>query len=538
MSLSLSPSSSSLPQIPSGYSSRDLSEVFGHSGSELPDIENKTYSKRKENCLNLEGNQETIFKIFSFMFSATIFGTSSYYFVNESLGKKDIKILTLCALFNGATIPSFFHLDLPKCFSKGVKREINKIISSWAYEGVFAGSQVFLNLVPAKEMKVFGLPFIWWLGVFIAKDISSLISLKQSDLLLNSYFIDEHRTIATLGFHTGNCSFGAKAWLTAQGVTAIGLTILNFYIDELKLGDVGKIGFFQDLIALFSGSVAGDILTQIFDNYRIKAVENHRKSLEDSQICIPSLADPSPSENSTTLMKISEFAKTSFILFTPLIITGLLAINTQPNTGADYLTKFTVGALYGGSLQLARREFESVQSDSIFDVHSLRTNVNSGVEKIQAVAKKYIPSAGFFSALLVYMGYAAITNVAKADYAIVVFLATTLLSFILTDRIASNHNTRRDNFFFNEVTFRLIFASTALSVYFQYLTSKLNIGDRNLNKDSDYLYALDLSSWFFLGLIVGNNRAVNIQPRALSLLPITPPIAMQELFKRFTENFH
>lgn len=470
-------------------------------------------------------NRATVKKVVHFALSTAAFGTTAYFGINELLGSGNIVILSLCGLFNGASVSSIAH----SVIAPEYRKKISELVSAWSYETVLALSQVYLNVVPADQMQVYAVPFVWGLGVFAGKDILSLASMQQPDLPLPAVPAKESELLRTIGFTTKNYSKASKVRLTGAATAAIGLSVLNFVIKDqyASAGDFGKIGIYQDLIALFSGSVLGDLIARYADDKKEELELKHVNALIKRN-------------ETPRALKVMRVAKNIIVIVTPLSIGALLAAPTAPNSGGDFATKAGVGTLYGFQMLLAKRNFEDPGS-YLHAVSKAPKQLGQAVvttcSKVKEVSKKYLPSICFFGALTGYMGWAAATNIARVDYAIVVLLLTTFASFVATDRVAVNYRPERNKRINNELAFRLIYSSIALSIFFQYLTTKLDIGDRNLDDDSTSLYILSLVTWAFWGLVVGNNRAVNIQPKVRGALPVTPPITMQVLSKTFVNTF-
>jgi len=467
-------------------------------------------------------SRSTAIKTALFVLNLGVFGTTTFFIVYQSLGSRNVIVLSVCALINGATVSNIFHMIL----GSRTRKKINALVSAWAYETILAFSQVYLNVVPPDLTKLAATPFIWSLGVFEAKDVLTLWSMKKTDLSLSTVApTNPDELISTLAFKTRDHSKKAKFWLGGLVVASIALTVFNFVCKDrwLTSGDFGQIGLYQDLISMFVGSVAGELAARGCDDYKERSERRYSQQLLGREM--------------PKILKIIRVSKNGFVLFSPLTIGLLLGLPAPPNSIGDFFSKFTVGAVYGAKQLIDRREFENPLSPChAIGQHPNRIQGETTIQKVQAVAKKYLPSAAFFSALVGYMSWAAATNIPLVDYAIVVLVITTLFFFFLTDLISMRGQFNRNNRLGNELVYRLSYSAMSSSIFFQYLTTKVDIGDQQLSGDSWYLYGLSLLAWFFWGLVVGNNRAVNIQPRVYSALPITPPIAKQELSKRFIEN--
>lgn len=478
-------------------------------------------------------NRATVVKTGCFILNGSFFVITAYFGVTELLGNRNIVKLSLCALFNGATVSTYNHLILsPDQGSQYYQQERkiqNKIIafvSKWTYETVLGFSQVSLNF--GFGSKIYTLPFDWGLGALLAKDFLTVASMDLTDLPLSTVPPEERELLRTIGFSTRNCSKGAIVMLTATAVTALALTILNFVIRDRypQAGDLGKIGLLQDLIAFFSGRVWGKFIAMFMDNYKERLEIAHASSLIQRR------------GNTPTSLKILRVVKNALLVLVSPITSALFqaAVMTNPNTVARFALVTVPGLLQGAQMLCLEREFENPNSY----LHAGRppllsiinqTSMEASCDRAKQFAKKYVPSICFFGALTAYMGTAAATSLPTTQYAIIVLLLTTTASFITTNLVASKCRPEHGNRIKNELFFRFIYSSIGLSAYYVYLTSLLEIGTHDLDRYSTTLFVLALVTWSFWGLNVGNNRAVNIQPRVPTQLPLTPPIAIQELTK-------
>jgi hypothetical protein len=516
----------------------------------------RSRTKRRFTCSRIDRNQ--VIRISVYVLSSTTFAVSTYFFTTESLTSRNIKILTVTALVMGGTSATFFETLL----SSKNRKKINDFINAWTYEILLGCSQVYLNLAPANLSSLLLLPFIYELGAQKMKDVVALSTMEQSDLPISTEPPSQEEIIKTLGFNTRDYSKGSILWLTGLATAGIALTALNFgYLSDQyqNFGDYGKIGVYQDLIALFTGSIAGNLVSRLFVNYKEKLELRHAGQL---------LTQDTPRK-----LKVARVAEMTLFLFTPTLWGTLLAFNTVPNTLGDYLTKFTVGNLFGADLLITKRKFEDPNSylhavapikqdvvDPVKDdvVDSVKQDAVDQVKqdvvpvkqdavvrfkhqkqmttcaKVKSVASKYLPSITFFALLIGYMSWAAATNISRVDYAIVVLLVTSISSFVFTDIIASKRQIQ-GNRFFNELVFNVIFARV-LSMPYQYLRTKIDISDQYIDDDSNSLYTLVITTWALWGLIVGGNRATQMQRPRIPGPRTTPPIAMVELSQPFINN--
>ena len=427
-------------------------------------------------------SRSTAIKTSLFVLNLAGIGTTTFFIIYESLGSRNVINLTVCALVNGITISNFFHLIL----GRKKRSRSNAMVSAWAYETILSVSQVFLNVVPENLKKLAALPFIWSLGVFEAKDVLTLISMKQTDLSLSPAAPNNlEELIPTLGFKTRNYSTAAKVWILSLVVTSVGLTIFNFICKDklLTINDFGQIGIYQDLIAMFTGSVFGEILARAFDDYKERRERKYAKQL------IP--------QHMPIILRCLRFAKNGFYLFAPLSIGALLGIPAPANGLLDYFTKFSVGTIFGAKILIDRREFENPRSPchqlrpALNNIRmpvvcqkatapvkkctpsciSLNDRVQATCDKVKAVANKYFPSIAFFAALTAYMIWAAMTNDPTVGYVIGALLFSTFFFFALTDIIGLRDRSNTRNRVCNELNFRLFHANISLSIPFQYLTT-------------------------------------------------------------------
>lgn len=346
-----------------------------------------------------------------------------------------------------------------------------------------------------------------------------------------------------VGFTTRDTSGYAKIKITALLVSALGLTVLNFVIKDryANVDDFGKIGLYQDVIAMFSGSVlGGEILARLIDD--VKGILEVKYSQTD------------PLQSKPSIIKAMRITKNILTFLTPFGIGALLGTPLTPNSLPNYFAKFGVGALCGSQGFLAQREFENLNSQDHlnFQVNSApslqvaptppidleNANASSGVlvtrEKVKGFVGKYFPSIGFMAALVAFMSAAAATNTPAVRYVALALIVSTVTSFIVTDRVAANLQPQRatkDNRIRNEMFFRSVYFTLGFSTIFQYLTTLMDLESRNLDHDSNYLYALQVTAYLLLGLVIGGILANNLYPKMNFSSRITPPIAYQELTK-------
>jgi hypothetical protein len=491
--------------------------------------------KDKHKCLSFKVDRNW-FKIAALITNSGIFITTSALSVYESLqAKPNITHLTiydsLIGLTNFGFCTEIFASDAEFNFPNLLKclrgketfnltgKEINRILCAWSYASVFIFTQGFDNI---PQHRYYTLLFIYALGFVKAKDIYSLLTMEQSKFELSSSVQPSEKPIRTLGFATRDYSWPAITWLGATAVSAVGLTALNFAFPP-TWGEYGKIGLYQTCVAMYSGSVAGDLFARGYEHILEKMQIEHATKLIESQ--------------TPTSLYTMRVGRTLFALFSPLMVNTLLAIKTQPNTVPDYFVKLSVGAVYGANLLIARKEFEKTDSSFHRVSFSIYDGSISCAEKAKAIAKKYFPTIIFFGAVVIFFSVAAAFDSARDGYAILTFLVTLLSSFVITDLVALGRERFKNYRVFNELVFRLLYGSIPLCIYYMLLSHLIKIGNRHLNHDSQALYGLQLTEWGLLGINMGNDRGVYIQPEIPGMLPITSPIAMTELTKAYVNNF-
>ena len=480
-------------------------------------------------------NKEFLCKVSRFAITSVVFGTTSYFGIQELLSLGDIKKISVCVIFNGVSVASAFNLFVPP----DVHENVNEFITNWTYETYLAFSQVFLNVPPLQDRPLYTLPFLWSLGSILEKDGETLLKLKPSDHSLSNVTPQEDDLLKLMGFTTRDTSRNSKIKIVAFLISAVGLTVLNFVIKDRyeNFDDFGKMGLYQDLIAMFSGTViGGDIITRLIDD---------RKENMETEYAL----QMNPIEDKPPYIRVIRIIKDISVLFTPLAIGAILGTPFTPNSFSSYVARFGVGALYGSQSFLAQREFEDLDSqdhinlivnDNFDGLESSSLNVSTTREKIKQFSKKYFPSMGFIAILTGYMTWAAATNSSpEVGYVVLALLASTIASFVVTNHTAANCRPQRaakDNRLSNEVFFRFVYFALGFSIAFQYLTTLINIEAKDLNHDSKSLYSLQLIAWIFWGLVVGGNLANKLHPKMNFSSHITPPIAYQELTKTLVGN--
>jgi hypothetical protein len=110
-------------------------------------------------------------------------------------------------------------------------------------------------------------------------------------------------------------------------------------------------------------------------------------------------------------------------------------------------------------------------------------------------------------------------------------ISMSLISFFLTDRLAACYRPQRENRILNEVAFQILYFPLWISFIYEYITTKLDIDDQSLNRDSVELYAMATAGWWTLGALIGINRAIHIQDKTYSFTNHNPGIFTMEMTK-------
>lgn len=339
------------------------------------------------------------------VFAGTLSGVA--YELTEN---KNIYILSPLTLLNGASVALLGHLLTPPNY----RQAISQFVTNWSYEAFFAATQVALNVVPPDFQKLSLLPFVWGLGMFIGKDGATAFSLQLSDFPSSAQEPEPDQILKTVGFSARDNSLGPKILLVALAVTAAALTILNFLIINQypQGGDLGKIGFYQDLIALFVGGVGGSILTRVLDKTKVQMEERYRVRLFD---------DIGPS----SLLRAMRVARNTFLIAAPLATVAVLALPALPNSPQAFMEKFTVGAIAGGVEHLSKKDFEN-QLSSIHRISPVIINQaqEDTLRKVKKAFAKYGGSLIFLGALTGYMSWVASTQSMDGVGAIITLLVS------------------------------------------------------------------------------------------------------------------
>jgi hypothetical protein len=242
----------------------------------------------------------------------------------------------------------------------------------------------------------------------------------------------------------------------------------------------------------------------------------------------------------TWSLKIANLISKILILSSPIITISTLAIDTPPNKIETY---FLIGIAAFSTAQAAyisREEFENPNShlhdiQEISDIENpqvlaMKDKVISWMQKYGASIVFEIGFIGFFIAVLV--------ENPKDWVAISGTLIMSILSFICTDRLAAHYRPVGDNRIVNEIAFHFLYFPLWLSFVYEYITTKLDIDDQNLNHDSLELYAMATAGWWTLGALIGINRAIHIQNKNYSIVKHNPAIFTMEMTKFLFSRFN
>lgn len=494
-----------------------------------------------------------------FSLNSLVFGTTAFYIGYEwFLGSRSIKSLSLCAFVNGATLPPYIRLAL-----RTEHWEIfNRIANRLAYPTVYTFSQVDLNLnYPASQAKYYNLPFIVALGYLTSKNVIAIFSGSLSDLPFSTQTPEIHTLLPTLGFTTRDRSCPATTWLGVCTTAALGAAVANFILRDRysTWGDMGKIGFYQDMTAIFFvGNILGDKIARVFDDHKEKLEIRHTSTIVSER-------------KLSGRLKFLRLLKNGFVLFNPLLIGIGLAIPVAPNSNGAFVCKSAVGALLGAQTLIDLKEFEKANSPVHANYRPLGENnvaVQTTCAKVTKVSKKFANYA-FLTGFTIYTAVlipsiALDDTVPAADkerltVAVSVAWTATLAFFLMTFTLATRYkptqnndtnrarvleNLQESNPFasmplgfvrriLNELKWRLEHSPTSLAALPQYLLILLNIGDESLQSDSNELYILSVIAWIMWGLAVGNETALAIHKRTIL---ISSSLATIVLAKVFVEN--
>jgi hypothetical protein len=434
------------------------------------------------------------------------------------LSGRSISALTLLAIANGASIVPFFQY----AFDFEGRKLLNKVATGWTYPAFFAVSQLYLNLAPSNARSLFRVPFMEALGIVFFKDLLYNLTLPKSELYFCEKPPKKEALLKMLNFSTRDYSPKVKIWMLCQAITLVALTALNFTLREeiAKLGGQGgeeldKEGFYQDALAAFIGMIAGNGVSRILDDWKLKKEKKYFNRIAGLRSLPASL-------------KVARMGKIAIRIFSPYIMGVLLSLQTPPNSLGSFFCVGGTFALDKMDCVWRRRDFEN--PDSQF--HQARKTE----KKVEKVFCDYLPSLIALGGFIAFMStVAATSDDVGSVLAAAGFIISLLASFALTDRVANSpHN--QESRFRNELDYRLLCPGTTLSVFYQYLTSKMDLSDKNIKPDSMTLLILIVSAWCLLGTIMGNSRARYMQ-NYLDYELSTLPLAIQEWMNAAVSNF-
>lgn len=479
-------------------------------------------------------NREAVVKISSLVLSCICFGGTLYGIITEIQGSRNFNILSPCSLMNGASVAVLGHFLTPPQY----RRALTERVSSVAYEGLFVATQIALN-VPRDLRKLFTQSVVWQGGLYVTKDTLTLTDLQLHELPISAAEPPEegkrYRTIC-MCCSPWDSSRRSKLILIGFATSATALIVINFVLNDQysKAGDLTEIAL-QNVIALFSGNVFGDILARAADHAK-DSMEKRYGELDEPPL----------------KLRLLRRIRNVFQMVLPLTTVLMLAAQAKPNSILSFLQVFGPSFMMGAYSLLVRKEFENPGSSLHSFIVPLTNSpevilsqekvkrccfeINRGTEeKVKRFLHKYSFSILCMGGLVGFMVPVALTNTLKVDGAIFVLLPTTFASFILTDRVAVNYRPSPNNYIQNEVCLQLLHSPISISILYQIVRSTVEIGSQNLRDSSNAVYGLGLFGWFLWATIVGNNRALHCQPRSATLQTLlTPPIAIEEAAIAFT----
>lgn len=485
-------------------------------------------------------SRKTAFKVAFAVGNSAVFLTFGALFIKEFVGPGPASVvpLTLYSLPLGASISGFGHLIVPKKIKGWEARKlISEVVSHWSYEvDVYIPTQVLMSLDPPPPL-IAQIPFVLVFGMLLGKDVIQMATRPMNVVPFTKFLKpqDVDRQLLMAGFDTRDNSLPAKIWIGAKVVSAVGLTIFNFAGSKYThSGVLGQIAAWEALIALFSGSVLGEMLARLLDDWK----ERLEKARSDEGIPAPPLS---------RILAIMRIAKNYSIVLTPTMEGLLLALTEKlpPNTFISFLIMLIVGNLYGQRMLICEREFRN--PDSFLHKRFIKEADIDGVQltrkqKVWQVVKKYGLTTGFSVGLITWNSVvAASLKSARVSGAVVTLLTTYFASLIGTDILAAIYRPQRDARVANTLAFYFLFSAFALSLYYEVLRVKIPIVNGTPpNGNSSYpnatatyqlMTGLGDLEWAAWGVNLGSNRACNIQAELPNRFDMTPPLAIIELAK-------
>lgn len=436
----------------------------------------------------------------------------------------DAKILAVLLPINGLSAATFVHPLIPK----NLRNLWYRGISEFSYFNLFTASNIFLNEVSQKNMAVGATGFLWWLGAFIGKDALQAASLTISEYSVSTKPPEEDQELPLLGPSPRNKK-AAVIILSALATAAIAGNVLYFmYKDDLakgELGDLQRIGIFQDLVALFGGRVFGEGIAQI--------IEMRKESLEkkhDYRLL--------PSRSLPCHLKALRMTKAIFLTVAQPLMGALYALPLMDNSPSAYACKFSSGSLQGAHRILDRREFTLLKSEASTTNIDQTEPPDTKVARCARVVKFALPKIILFGALFAFMMLIVSQNSSFIDVVMIV-LAFSVTSMFMTALVGNRFRPGQNSRLMNELAFSLIYTSAGgLTDLYQYLTTKVDIYGDDLGRSSKSIHTVQLFTWAIWAIIVGNMIGNFLQKRINKAPAYTHPMTMQELSKSLVQTFN
>lgn len=467
-------------------------------------------------------NKSTIKKVAGYTTASALFATSA---VTGCLWGYNTKVLDLSMFANGISVTAICILALSS--NPALRKFLSETSANWCYEFLFFATQIFLNLIPKQDRGIAGSVFSWIYGAMESKDILNHVNLTQADLPLSCMPPKKKDLLLTLGYTTRNTQWRNGTMATLFSVGCI-LTILNFALFKNKyydFDDYGKLGVYQDLIAMLTSFSASNLVTGYFCD-RIRALEKEFFS---------SIIEGKPQSR---ILKMGNFAKRISLLAAPVVVGVTLAIDAVPNSAQDYFSISLATFLCAQAVFLSAEEFENPNS-RLHEIKKISDAKNPELltmqDSIKRWMKKYGASLLFEVAFVAFFTWVLVDD--PKDWSIVLgVLFTSLASFILTDVLAAYYRPQRDNRMLNTLAFHTLYFPLWMAFLYEYITTKLEIDNQSLDRNSTELFLMGHGGWVTLGANIGINRAANIQDKSYSLLATNPAFFTQEMSKFFIDR--
>lgn len=464
-------------------------------------------------------DQATIKKIVSCMAAGTLFFGSA---VAGYLWGYNTKVLDISMFLNGISVTAICILALSS--NPALREFLSEKSASWSYECLFFATQIFLNAVPKKNRGTAGSVFSWGYGAMEGKDILNHVTHTQGKLPLTCKPPKKKDLLLTFGYTTRDVLWrnGTMGSLFTVGCV---LTILNFALFRNKFydyDDFGKLGVYQDMIAFLTSYSGANLITgYLCDKVRALEKEFHNSIVEGKQ----------PSR----MLKMGNFAKRIALLSAPVIVGVTFAIDAEPNTALDYFSISIATFLCAQAVFLSAEEFENPNSR----IHKISDAVNPGLlslkDSIVDWMHKYGTSLLFELAFVAFFTWVLVEDPTHWSIVLGVLLISPA-SFILTDILAAYYRPERDNRSLNTVAFHTLYCPMWMAFFYEYITTKMEIDDQNLDPNSVELYVMGHAGWYILAALIGINRATNIQNKSYSILETNPAFFTQEMSKFFIDR--